>query len=130
LDILVKEVASEDLLSVLEVDGVRRDEEETEQTLGHELHVLVVEKHIVVVEEQELKKKGGVKGGGGYRGDGEEDHVLLVVGVVNIQVSHVIIPFGYMAKWIKEGWSTVMGVEEHGVEREFRTYSFDDIQQI
>ena len=54
LDVLVEEVASEYLLAVAVVEHVGSHEQQTEGRLGHELHVLVVEEHIVVVEEEEL----------------------------------------------------------------------------
>jgi uncharacterized protein YacL (UPF0231 family) len=54
LDILVEEVAAEDLLAVAVVKNVRSSEKETQSALGHELHVLVMEEDVVVVEEQEL----------------------------------------------------------------------------
>lgn len=54
LDVLIEQVTSEDLLSVLVVDQVRSAEQEAESALGHELVVFIVEEGIVVVEEQEL----------------------------------------------------------------------------
>jgi hypothetical protein len=54
LYILIKQIASEDLLSVLVVDQVGAEEKQTESALSHKLHVLVVEENVIVVQKQEL----------------------------------------------------------------------------
>jgi len=54
LDVLIEEVATEDLLSVTIVEDVRGHEEKSKSSLGHELHVLVVEEDVIVVQEQAL----------------------------------------------------------------------------
>lgn len=79
LDVLVEEVASEDLLSVLEVKHVGHKEEQTKSGFSCELQVLIVEENVVVVKEQE----GATS---------EEHQVLFIVGVVDIEIGHVIIP--------------------------------------
>ena len=53
LDVLVEKVASEYLLSILSVEHLRMQESVPEDSLGHELEVLVMEEHVVVVQEQE-----------------------------------------------------------------------------
>ena len=53
LDVFVKQVSSEDLLSVLVVDVVGCNEQKTENDLSNKLEVLVVEEHVVVVKEDE-----------------------------------------------------------------------------
>ena len=53
LNVLVEEVATEDLLSVLVVDHVGGNEEHSESDLGRVLQVLVVEVHVVIVKEDE-----------------------------------------------------------------------------
>lgn len=55
LDVLVEEVAAEDLLAILVVDEVGEVEEQAQGALGRELHVLVVEHHVVVVQEHQLQ---------------------------------------------------------------------------
>lgn len=54
LHILIEQVASEDLLSILKVDLIGEKEQESEGGFSHKLQVLVVEEYIVVVKEQEL----------------------------------------------------------------------------
>jgi hypothetical protein len=54
LYILIKQIASEHLLSVLVVDQVGAEEKQTESALSHKLHVLVVEENVIVVQKQEL----------------------------------------------------------------------------
>ena len=53
LDVLIKEVASKYLLSVLSVHKLGVHESVTHDGLGDKLEVLVVEEHVVVIEEQE-----------------------------------------------------------------------------
>ena len=53
LDVLIEEVATEDLLAILVVDEVADNEERAEGGLGHESHVSVVEHDVVVVKEHE-----------------------------------------------------------------------------
>lgn len=103
LDVLVKEVATEDLLSVLVVDHVGGNEEHSKGDLGRVLQVLVVEVHVVIVKEDERSQR-------------TEHQKLFVVRVVNVQVSHVIIPLG------------IVGVEEHSVKRELRANSLNNIE--
>ena len=55
LDILIEQVASENLLSIPGIDEVGGKEEDAESSLGDKLHVLVVEEEVVVVQEDELK---------------------------------------------------------------------------
>lgn len=54
LHILIEEIATEDLLSVLNVEQVGEDEGQRESALRHELQVLVVEEHVIVVQKHEL----------------------------------------------------------------------------
>ncbi len=56
LNVLVEEVAAEDLLAITVVQDVGGHEEQTEGGLGNELQVLVVEEDVIVVEEQELNR--------------------------------------------------------------------------
>ena len=53
LNVLVEKVAAENLLAILVVELVARNEQETEGSLGNELHVLVLEEDVVVVKENE-----------------------------------------------------------------------------
>lgn len=105
LNVFVEKVATEHLLSVLVVDEVADNEERTESGLGDESHVAVVEHDVVVVQEQE-------------RGEGGEHHELFVVGVLDVQVGHVIIPL------------RVVGIEEHGINRELWSNALGNIKQI
>lgn len=57
LHILIEQITSQYLLSVLEVQLVRGEEQEPESNLCHELQILIVEKDVIVVEEQELHSK-------------------------------------------------------------------------
>ena len=54
LDVLVEEVAAEDLFAIAIVQDVGSHEQQAEGGLGNELQVLVVEEDVIVVEEQEL----------------------------------------------------------------------------
>ena len=103
LDVLVEEVAAEHLLAILVVHSIVSKEHQAKSGLGHKLHVLVVEVHVVIVKEDETGKRS-------------EHQELFVVRIVNVQVSHVIIPL------------RVMGIEEHRVERELRSNSLDNIE--
>jgi len=105
LDVLIEQVATEDLLAILVVDKVADYEKTSEGSLGNECHVLVVEHDVVVVKENES-------------GDGCERHVLLVVGVLNVQIGHIIIPFG------------VVGVQEHSFKRELRANTLCNVEEI
>ena len=105
LNILVEKVATKNLLAILVVDEVAHDEEGAKSGLGHEGHVLVVEHDIVVVEEQE-------------GGEACKEHVLLVVGVLNVQIGHIIIPL------------RVVGVQEHSVEGELWSNTLGNIKKI
>ena len=49
LYVLVEQVASKDLFTILVVKHVGGHEEKSEGGLGHELHVLIVEEDVVVV---------------------------------------------------------------------------------
>jgi hypothetical protein len=51
LDVLIKQVTSQDLFSVFVIDAVGVVEEEAESCFGYELEILVVEEDIVVVKE-------------------------------------------------------------------------------
>ena len=53
LNVLIEEVASENLLSVLGVQHLGVQESVTKHCLRDELEVLVMEEHVVVVQEQE-----------------------------------------------------------------------------
>ena len=53
LDVLIEEVASEHLLSVLGVEHLGVEVRVSEHGLGDELEVLVMEEHVVVVQEEE-----------------------------------------------------------------------------
>lgn len=105
LHVLVEQVASQHLLSVLGVQDLRVDEGVARDALGDELEILVVEELIVVVQEEE----------GHHR---HIHHVLLVQWVVHIQISHVVVPL-----WI-------VGVEEQSVEWELWTNSLANIKQV
>ena len=105
LNILVEEIATEHLLAILIVQEVAHDKEGTKGSLRHECQVLVMEHDIVVVEEHESC-------------DATEHHVLLVVWVVDIQVGHVIVPFGIV--WVKE----------EGIEWELWSNTFGHIEQV
>jgi hypothetical protein len=54
LHVLVKQVASKHLLSVLEVDPIGGEEEESKSSLSGKMEVLIVEHYVVVVQEQKL----------------------------------------------------------------------------
>ena len=105
LDVLIEEVASKNLLSVLVVKHLRVQERVAEHCLSYELVVLIVEENVIVVQEQE----------GGH---GQVHHVLLVGWVINVQVGHVIIPL----------W--VVWVQEHGLEWELWPDSLHDVEEI
>ena len=105
LDILVEKVTSKHLLAILVVDEIADNEQRSESGLGDESHILVMEHDVVVVEEHE-------------RSDRSEHHVLLVVGVLNVQVGHIIIPFG------------VVRVQEHSLKRELRSNTLGNIKEI
>lgn len=79
LHVLVEEVASEDLLSVLEVKHIRHKEEQAQSDFSCELQVLIVEENVVVVKEQE----GATS---------QEHQILFIVWVVDVEIGHVIIP--------------------------------------
>ncbi len=80
LDVLVKQVSSKDLLSVLVVDVVGCKEQKAKNHLSDKLEVFVVEKHVVVVQEDK-------------RGGRNKLSVFLVERIVNIQIGHIIVPF-------------------------------------
>ena len=103
LDILVEKVTSKNLLAILVVDEIADDKEGTESSLGDESHVFVVEHDVVVVKEDE-------------GGTGSEHHVPLVVRVLNVQVGHIIIPFG------------IVRVQEHSLKGELRSNTLDNIK--
>ena len=105
LHIFVEEVATEDLLAILVVQEVADNEEGTEGSLGHERHILVVEHDVVVVEEQE-------------GGEGCEHHVLLVVWVIDVEIGHIVVPFG------------VVRVEEKCIKWELWSNTSADIKQV
>ena len=83
LHILVKQVAPQDLLSVLVVDQIGRDEKHAQSSLGDKGQVFVVEEHVVVVQEDE-----------GCRCC--ENGPSFVHGVLNVQVGHIVVPLGVM----------------------------------
>ena len=87
LNVLIKEVATKNLLSVLVIEQLRVHQRQTQHALSCEEHVFIVEKDVVVIKEQE-------------RCHGHCHSVLFIQGVVNIQVSHVIVPLWVV--WIKE----------------------------
>ena len=105
LHILVEQVATKYLLAVLVVDEVADDEEGAEGGLGDERHVLVVEHDVVVVQEDERSQRG-------------EHHKLLVVRVLNIQVSHIIVPL------------RIMWVQEHGIKGELGSNSLGNVEKV
>ena len=105
LHVLIEQIAAQDLLSVLVVDSIVGQEHETESGLGDKLHVLVVEENVVVVQEEE-----GSNGG--------EGHVAFVVGILNVEVSHIIVPLA------------VVGIQEHGAQREAWAHPLAHIQQV
>ena len=51
LDVLIEEVATEHLLSILIVDQLRVEESISEDSFIHELHVSVMEHDVIVVQE-------------------------------------------------------------------------------
>ena len=105
LDVLVEKVASQHLLPVLGVQHLGVQESVPEHCLSHELEVLVMEEHVVVVKEQERHER-------------KVHHVLLEERVINVQISHVIIPL-----WI-------VRVQQHRLKWEFRANSLDHIEQV
>ena len=105
LNVFVEQIAAKYLLPVLVVELVANYEQKTKSGFGNELHVLVVEEQVVVIKEKEA-------------GCGGKHKELLVVWVVNIEVGHVIIPFG------------VVGIQKHGVERELWPDSLNDVEQV
>jgi hypothetical protein len=54
LDVLVEQVASEDLLSVLKIDLIGEEEQKPKCCLSHKLQIFIVEKDVIIVKEQEL----------------------------------------------------------------------------
>jgi hypothetical protein len=54
LYVLIEQVASEDLLSVFEIDLIGKEEQESKSSLCHKLQIFIVEKDVVIVKEQEL----------------------------------------------------------------------------
>ena len=85
LNILIEKVAPKNLFSILVVESLGMQEGVAHNCLGNELEILIVEEHVIIVEEHE-----------GH--DWQVHHVLFIHGVVNIQISHVIIPFWIM--WV------------------------------
>ena len=57
LHVLIEQVATENLLSVLVVQSIRAPEKKTKSALSHKLVVFVVEEGIVIEQEQELYLK-------------------------------------------------------------------------
>ena len=53
LDVLVEQVAPEDLLLILSIEELGVEEGVAQYSLSNKLEVLVMEEHIVVVEEEE-----------------------------------------------------------------------------
>jgi len=53
LDVLIEEVASKNLLSVLSVEHLWVQESISKNSLSDELEILVMEEHVVVIQEQE-----------------------------------------------------------------------------
>ena len=130
LHVLVEQVAAEHLLAVTVVEHVGGHEQKAESALGHELHVLVVEEYVVVIQEQELYHTQINYRGFAYSRDGGKDHVLFVVWVVDVEVSHVIIPFSYIHSLNIVLFITIVGVQEHGVKWELGSDSLADIKEI
>ena len=126
LDVLVEEVAAEDLLAIAVVENVGGSEEKTQSALGHELHILVMEEDVVVVKEQELyivsfnidllqrsRRRSCIScSKGNQRRDKSCHHPtqLLVFKFIFIH--------------------TIMGIQEHSVKRELRSNSLADIKKI
>jgi len=54
LNVLVKEIASQDLFSVFKVESIWSEEDQTKSALGGELQVSIVEKDVIVVKEKSL----------------------------------------------------------------------------
>ena len=90
-----------------------------------------MEEDVVVVEEKELSIINITAQLRAYSRDRGEDHVFLVVGVVDIEVGHVIIPLGYTIVIFNFCISlTIVGVQEHGIEGELGSDSLADIEQV
>ena len=105
LNVLIEQVASQHLLSVLVINGLGMEERVSEDCLGDEVEVLVVEEVVIVVQEQETSNT-------------QVDAMVLDCWIIDVQVSHIIIPL-----WI-------MGIKEHGLQWELWSNSLDDIKEI
>ena len=105
LDILIEEVASEHLLSVLSVESLGVKESISKHCLVDEMEALIVEEHIVIVKEKE-----------GY--NREVHHVVLEQRIINVKVSHIIIPL----------W--VIWIQEHRVQWELWPNSLHDVKKV
>ena len=86
LNILIEKVAPQNLLSILVVEGLGMQEGVSHNGFGDELEILIVEEHVIIVEEHEWHHW-------------QVHHVLFIHRVVNIQISHIIIPFWIM--WVQ-----------------------------
>ena len=85
LNILIEQVAPKNLFSILVVKSLGKQERVTHNGLSDKLEIFIVEEHVIIVEEHEAH-------------DGHVHGMLFIHWVINIQISHIIIPFWIM--WV------------------------------